>query len=157
MTVTQIAGASVWEQELYDHVGGHVEAEADILREYQRLADDQDRSPAFRYLARLILDDEARHHRTFNDLTEAIRQMGELRDEDQPIPALRGLRKDRDRVIETTNRLLDVEQTDAKQLKDLTKHLKDVKDTTLWVLLVELMRDDTDKHIRILRFIRDHA
>ncbi|MHB1090915.1 MAG: hypothetical protein ACYC06_07535 [Ilumatobacteraceae bacterium] len=58
--------------------------------------------------------------------------MGELRLEDAPIPSLRGLRDDRDRIIETIDRLLKAERDDAK------KH-------------------DTDKHIRILRFIREHA
>ena len=35
--LTHIAGASVWEQEIYDHVSGHVVTEGAILDEYQRL------------------------------------------------------------------------------------------------------------------------
>ena len=42
-------------------------------------------------------------------------------------------------------------------LRGLAKQLKDVKDTTLWHLLVELMEADTAKHIRILEFIKGHA
>ena len=155
--MTHIVGASVWEQELYDHVCGHVVEEGAILDEYQRLAEDDSCSPAFRYIARLILEDERRHHAMFNDLAEAIKQMGELRDEDTPIPSLHGLRGDRDRIIETTAKLLKVERDDAKKLKTLAKELKDVRETTLWGLLIELIQHDTDKHIKILRFIRERA
>ncbi|MGD9700863.1 MAG: hypothetical protein AB7Q42_02815 [Acidimicrobiia bacterium] len=154
---TRLTGASVWEQQVYDHVTGHVAAEGAILDEYQQLANDETSSPAFRFLARLILEDERRHHRMFNDLAESIRQMSELRSEDEPIPSLRGLRADRDRVIEITDRLLEVERADAKELKSVAKELKDVKETTLWGLLIELMQDDTDKHVKILKFIRDRA
>lgn len=154
---TRLTGASVWEQDLYDHMTSHVSTEGALLNEYLELAEDESGSPAFRYLANLILEDERRHHRIFNDLAEAIRQMSELRVEDEPIPSLRGLRADRDRILDATERLLAEERADAKQLKELSKELKDVRETTLWGLLVELMEHDTEKHVMILKFIRDRA
>lgn len=157
MMSTRITGASVWEQEIYDFVSGHVATEGAILDEYQRLAEDPSGSPAFRYLAGLILADERRHHQVFNDLAESIRQMGELRLEDEPIPSVHGLKADRERVIATTEHLLATERADARELKELAKKLKDVRDTTLWGLLVELMQDDTAKHIKILQFIREQV
>jgi hypothetical protein len=141
--MTRLTGASVWEQEIYDYVSAHVATEGAMLNQYQRLAEDQSRSPAFRYLANLILADERRHHQIFNDLAESVRQMAELRLEDEPIPSLHGLRADRVRIMAVTERL--------------AKKLKEVRDTTLWVLLVELMEADTAKHIKILSFIRDRA
>ena len=152
-----LAGASVWEQEIYDYVANHVAIEGAMLDEYQRLADDDSRSPAFRYLANLILTDERRHHQIFNDLAESIRQMAELRLEDEPIPSLRGLRSDRIRIGAVTERLIAAERADARELKQFAKKLKEVRDTTLWGLLVDVMLDDTAKHIRILSFIRDRA
>jgi hypothetical protein len=157
MTSTRIAGASVWEQEIYDHVSGHIATEGAILDEYQRLAEDPAGAPAFRYLAGLILADERRHHQLFNDLAESIRQVAELGLDDEPIPSLQGLKADRERIMAATERLLSVERADAKELKHLAKDLKVVRDTTLWRLLLELMQDDTAKHIKILRFIRDRA
>ena len=65
---TRIIGASVWEQDMYDYVSGHVVTEGAILEEYQQLAEDPSGSPAFRFLAGLILADERRHHQIFNDL-----------------------------------------------------------------------------------------
>jgi hypothetical protein len=155
--LTQIAGASVWEQEIYDHVTAHVVNEGAILQEYQRLAEDPAGSPAFRYLADLILADERRHHQLFNDLAESIQQMAEMRVDDEPIPSLNGLKADHDRIMATTDQLLEAERADARDLKQLTKNMKDVRETTLWGLLLELMQDDTSKHIKILQFIRDRA
>jgi len=153
----RINGASVWEQEIFDYVSGHVATEGAILNEYQLLAEDPTASPAFRYLANLILADERRHHQLFNDLAESIRQMAECRLEDEPIPSLRGLRSDRERIRVATEQMLAAERADAKELKQFAKQLKEVRETTLWVLLLDLMQDDTAKHIKILSFIRDRA
>ena len=60
-------------------------------------------------------------------------------------------------VLDTTRRLLHQEEQDLCELKALRRDLRDVKDTTLWDLLVELMQRDTDKHIAILRFAHSHA
>jgi hypothetical protein len=147
----------VWEQELYDHISGHVATERAMLETYARLAEDESCSPAFRYLANLILADEQRHHQLFTELAESIRQMAELRTQDEPIPSLRGMRRDRERIIAATEQLLAAERADAKELKRLLKELKYVRRTTLWRLLLELMHDDTAKHIKILTFIRDRA
>ena len=157
MTVDRIPGASVWEQEMYAHLCTHGKVEGEILDTYKELAEDDAQSPAFRYLAQMILEDEVRHHRTFDDLAVALRQMTELRNEDEPIPSIRGLRADRELVRETTERLLEVERGDVKELKYLAKELKDFGDTTLWGLLIELMLDDTKKHIKILQFIDEHS
>jgi hypothetical protein len=154
---TLIAGASVWEQEFFDHVSGHIATEGAILDEYQRLAEDPAGSPAFRYLADLILADERRHHQLFNDLAESIRKFAALQPDEEPIPSLQGLKADRKRIMETTERLLKVERADAKELKFLARKLKEARVTTLWGLLIELMQDDTAKHIKILQFLRHRA
>jgi rubrerythrin len=151
-----IPGASVWEQQLYDHLAGHLGTEIDIVDAYRDLAE-SDTSPAFRYLARIILNDEVRHHQIFADLATAVKQDAELDPSQTPIPDLRGMHADRDRILEATERFIHVEQDDAAELRRLSKMMKDVSDTTLWGLLVQLMLDDTEKHIRILKFIRDHA
>jgi hypothetical protein len=156
-TTERLVGATEWEQAMYDLLSRHGAQEGAILAEYEQLADDQESSAAFRYLARMIMTDEHRHHQIFNDLAEALRQMTELRADDEPIPALRGLRADRDRILATTERLLEVEHEDAKELKRLAKEMKDYRETTLWGLLIDLMQDDTAKHIKILEFIRDRA
>lgn len=150
-------GTREWEKDVYEHFREHVETEAELLTEYRELAEDESTSPAFRYLAAMILADEIRHHRVFSDLTETMREMVAGEDGTHGVPSLRGLHADRIRTERITDRLIDVERQDLKELKDLAKRLKDFDHITLWGLLIELMIDDTKKHIKILEFIQDRA
>jgi len=153
----KIVGTREWEQEIYQHVAAHGQLEGEILDEYRELADDEETSPAFSYLARMILEDEVRHHRIFDELAETFRQMGADTPDGSPIPSLRGFHADRVRIQRVTERLLEVEHDDERELKDLAKRLKDFDNITLWGLLIELMLDDTRKHIKILKFIRERS
>ena len=152
--MTQIAGASTWEQQLYDHVASHGKNEGQILSSYEALANGTD-SPAFAYLARLILDDERRHHQMLDDLAETIRTTAELSGEPTPIPALDPVTDDRDRLLADTERFLAFEKDDNKVLERLAKELKDVRNTTMWQLMVRIMQQDNEKHRRILEFVRE--
>ena len=152
--MTQIAGASTWEQQLYDHVASHGKNEGQILSSYEELANGTD-SPAFAYLARLILDDERRHHQMLDDLATTIRTTAELSGEPTPIPALDPVTDDRDRLLAQTERFLAFEKDDNKVLERLAKELKDVRNTTMWQLMVRIMQQDNEKHRRILEFVRE--
>ena len=154
--MTRIPNASVVEQELYDHVTAQGANEGEVLDAYARLAERTD-SPAFAFLARLILDDERRHHQMLDALAESIRATAELTGRPSPIPGLALFEADRDRILAETERFLALEKEDDKQLDRLAKDLKDVRDTTLWELVVRLMQDDNAKHQRILEFIRARA
>lgn len=153
---SQLVGASVWEEKLYEHLSSHEDNERDLLAEYQQAASASG-SPAFQYLASLIVEDEIRHHKIFRDLASALRTDAELRPEDPAIPRLDRWGEDARRVAELSERLLEREHSDAKELRRLAGELKDVRDTTLWGLLVKLMEMDTQKHIEILEFARNHA
>ena len=154
--MARISGASVWEQQLYDHVTVHGKNEGEILQSYQELVESTD-SPAFAYLAAIILDDERRHHQLLDDLAKTIRTKAELSGEPTPIPDLGLFKADRERILAETERFLAFEKEDNKELERLAKELKDVRDTTVWQLVVRLMQQDNEKHRRILEFIRDRA
>jgi rubrerythrin len=156
MSPMSIPGASVWEQEVYDHLLHHVESEKEILQSYDALAN-QTESPAFAYLARLILDDERRHHAMLHDLAESIRTSALLSGEPRPIPDLGMFHADRERILAETERFLAVEEQDNRELDRLAKELRDVRNTTLWQLVIRLIQHDNEKHRRILEFIRDRA
>src|SRR6266700_2229037 len=74
----KLIGASVWERELYEHLTSHEDQERQLLVEYKEAADDS-KSPAFQYLASLIIDDEIRHHRIFRELASALKTDAEFR------------------------------------------------------------------------------
>ena len=155
MTDESSAGPSPWERQLHAHLKGHVETERAILQRYAEAAERTD-SEAFRYLVKLLIDDEVRHHRLFNELADSLETNALMKREAPAIPYLDLDRADRAVVLEVTKELLENEEHDLGELKRLQRELRDVKDTTLWGLLVELMERDTDKHIAILRFVRRH-
>lgn len=154
---TRIIGASVWEQELFDHFRSHIEHEDEVIGAYGELAASTT-VPGFGYLANLILADEQRHHQLFADLAETIEAEAELGVDGSPVRSISIARlpeDERRRLLALTDRFLALERQDARDLEHLAKTLEPVRDTTLWQLLVRLMEADTKKHIRILRFIRD--
>ncbi len=152
----KLVGASVWEEKLYEHLESHEDTERELLVEYEQAAGASE-SPAFRYLVSLIVEDEIRHHRLFRELASALRTDAEMRPEQPAIPRLDRWGPDPRHVVQLTERLLEHEHADAKELQRLSGELKDVKDTTMWLLLVKLMAMDTAKHTEILDFVRRHA
>jgi rubrerythrin len=147
-------GLSVWEEEFYDLLVGHARSEAVVLDSYQRLAADAPRHVKF--LLGLILEDEERHHKLFEQWARTVGEIGELT---QPADGVPSLDRERDpaTLIAAVDELLAFERNDARQLKDLRGELKDYKETTMWTLLVDLMALDTEKHIRTLEFLKAHA
>jgi hypothetical protein len=148
--------ASRWEADLHDYLTSHLTNEADIASEYGELAQDTT-FPAFAYLAAWILEDERRHHRVFADLARSIRAMAELDRAEDAIPSLHGPAAERERIVASTNRFLNIEREDARELRQLRRRLRHIEKTSLLPFLVRLMQDDTRKHIRILKFVRSHA
>jgi len=153
---TKLVGASQWEEDLYEHLVSHEAAERDLLVRYQDAAATS-QSAAFRYLASLIIEDEMRHHRVLRELAAALKTDAELRSDPPVVPRLDSWGPDAAQIVGLSADLLERERSDAKDMHRLAGQLKDVKDTTIWQLLVRLMEMDTAKHIEILEFVRRHA
>jgi hypothetical protein len=153
MTSSTSAGPSAWARDLHAHLTSHVEIERGMLEEY-RTAAEASSSKAVAYLVDLLIEDEIRHHRVFMDLADSLETQS-LRPGTEPkVPYLDINRANREEVLALTEQLLDKEQQDALELKRLQRELRDVKDTSLWGLLVDLMERDTQKHIAILKFVK---
>ena len=157
MTNESAAGPSAWARDLHVHLTSHVETERGMLEEY-RSAAEASSSKAFAYLVNLLIEDEIRHHRILSELAESLETMS-LRPgaPDPQVPYLDFNRTNKEAVLDLTETLLEREQQDAVELKRLQRELRDVKDTTLWGLLVDLMERDTQKHVAILRFVKKHT
>lgn len=151
-----LVGASPFDQQLYGHIVQHVMAEAGLLERYRRLAESSDQ-PDVAYLANLILEDEERHHRLFEEMANALRSEVEWSEVSPAMPEVPFARRGSEAVREVARELLDVEKEDRRQLRVLAKELDALRHTTLWSLVVELMELDTAKHIRILEFVLAHA
>jgi rubrerythrin len=154
-THSSIAGSG-WERDLWTHLISHVDAERGMLEEYSAIAK-QSQSKAFGYLVKLLIEDETRHHRMFMELAKSLKTAAELTGDDPIVPTMDFTQVNRIAVLEATKQLIEKEEQDARELKRLQRELRDVKDTTLWSLLVNMMQRDTQKHIAILRFVSKHA
>lgn len=144
-----------WDQAILDELEGHVESERELLVEYARAAQEVE-APDLRFLVDLILEDERRHHRLFQEMAAALQGVREWRTTSPAVPGL-SRRPLPDEVRKLTERFLAAERDDRRQLRALGRRLRPVADTTLWALLVDLMLLDTEKHLRILGFIEEHA
>lgn len=154
--LSEPVGASVWERDLFRYLTEHVRIEGAMLAEYTEVAE-QTESNAMQYLVGLLVDDERRHHRHFLELAESLKAEAELSRDEPVIPRLDFHKVDQERLVEVTKRLLENERDDVRELKRLRRELRDVKDTTLWGVLVDIMMRDTEKHIAILQFVVDHV
>ncbi len=158
---------------LLDRLTEHEAAEAGVLRAYED-ASGSAADPAVRFLMSLILQDEKRHHRWMGS---AARSLFELRQaaEATSLPAFRDGTSS-ERLLEQTQAFLDAEKQALHDVDQLEKTLKwsQAEDRALyqgvelthsplaaaWIkdspleLLVDLMREDTRRHIRILEDIK---
>lgn len=148
--------ASTWERELFDALMLHIDLERATLEEYQKAAEET-RSKAFAYVVRLLIEDEKRHHELFKALAQTVRSEAEVVAASPVVPYMDFDRVDSDKVRELSLRMLRNEDEDAKELRLLHDKLQEVQHTTLWDLLVGLMRRDTDKHIAMLEFVLAHT
>lgn len=148
-------GWSGWERDLWTHLTDHIESERGLLDEYMAIAKSTD-SKALHYLVGLLVDDEIRHHRIFMELADALKTLANVGD-DPAIPYMDFDQVNGGDVLAATKDLLKKERQDERELERLRREFHDVKDTTLWGLLVDLMRHDTQKHIALLKFVEEHA
>jgi rubrerythrin len=144
-----------WESTVTAMLGSHIGHEADIVAEYRRFAEEA-KDPAIRYLINLVAEDEDRHHHLFTDLVAAVVAAADSREATSPLPSL-GSEPEPRQLREENRRFLAAEEDDARQLRALRRALRDVSDTTIWPLLIELVELDTQKHRRILQFIDRHC
>ncbi len=132
----------------------HDEREQDILASYRRLVDESP-DEGIRYLGRLIIEDEERHHQILDEMVNRIESWLHDMSLEPATPAL-SPRVD-SMLLEQTRRLIALERQDAKELRLLQRELRDAPRTSLLPLLVKLMLDDTARHVEILRFIRAYT
>ena len=129
----------------------HGALEGEALQAYQAIVDSAPEEDGVTYLVRIILEDEERHHRIFEEMANAFRSMvwsAEVEPKMPPAPS-----GDRPELLATTKRLLAFEQHDRKELRSLRRRLKGTSGSSLDVLAVEMMLHDTAKHIDMLEYI----
>lgn len=139
---------------LLEALRAHEGREAAILESYRRLLD-RSTDEGVRFLGRLVLDDEERHHRLITEMTNRVETWMHHDAGADATPSMTP-RVDPELLAET-HTLIALERADAKELRILERELRYTPATSLLPLLVKLMRADTTRHIEILRFIRSYT
>jgi hypothetical protein len=145
---------TVWAQRIIDRLHAHMDSERDALSNYARLAEDAP-DDHIRFLVRLIVEDEKRHHQLFSQMADSLRRELEHRSPGD-LPEMRRT-MDTATLRNETKHLLDLEREDIRELQDLRRQVTKVEDTRWWSVLIDIMEADNRKHMAILEFIRDHA
>jgi hypothetical protein len=149
-------GGSTSDKRLVEHLARHGKDEGAMLERYQHFADTSP-SAATRYLVKLLMEDEHRHHRILAEIANAAAWGWGDNSPEPAVPDLHGHAAETPEMVAATRELLAAEEEDKRELDRLKHELKPYADTTLWALLVDLMILDTEKHARILRFILEHG
>ena len=132
----------------------HLEAEQEVLEAYQRLVDDRP-DDIISYLIRTIVMDESRHHELFTEILNSLQSKVRWEEMSPRVPPMPAHIEDGTALLEATDHLLEIEQDDAKELKRLRKAwAKSDGERGLWALLVGGAELDTERHIRLLKYLR---
>ena len=146
---------STWDDRALAHISEHIAIEARAGAAYDAFSDVED--PQIKYLAALIATDEHRHHQMLSDIASALQAAVSARLDGPPTARPVQLSADRKAaLLEQARQLLEIEESDAGELKKLHRDLHSAPDEAIWPLLIEIMELDTAKHIRILKGIERH-
>jgi len=148
----QSTGASPDIRDVVELLARHGEEEGAILSRYQRFAEEAS-APETRYLVKLILEDERRHHDLLVEMASAI-AWGLVDKSAEPVlPDMTHRDAGNAALAEETQSLLRAEERDRVELKRLRRRLRPFRNIALWELVVDLMILDTEKHVHILQLI----
>lgn len=149
-----IRDLTTWAESLIRTLQHHMDSERDALTQYGRMAESSP-DDHVRFLMRVILEDEVRHHGFFADMITNLRAEMD-RSGDGGLPKMRAT-EDREALRAKTAELLRLERDDIKELQELRKEIAKVADTSWWSVLIDAMEADNQKHVRMLEFIHDNA
>lgn len=140
----------VWEPEVLARLDQKRDEEAAILDDYRKLADEV-QDEWVRYLLRMVVDDEERHHRLLDEMRNHL--AWDTTSAEAPMVPWLTEPADRRRLGDLAERFLAVERHDLRELRRLRAELEPIAETSLLGLLAELMELDTRKHIKVLEFL----
>lgn len=140
-------------EKLFAQLEAHEREEEIVLKDYEAAAK---KAPdaGFRYLMGLVLEDEERHHRLSKAMADELEQSLNWLHGEHPLPAIQPTPQQNEQLLRQTDHFLQIEMEGERQLSDLREQVKELH-AGLLELIVDMMRTDTEKHIRVLKYIRD--
>jgi hypothetical protein len=139
------------DEELLAFIATHVASETEMLAAYQATAADTP-DEYVRYLLQLIISDEQRHHQLLGEMANYLRAGIDGSDLRPRIPWLTRP-KQPSSLRAATQRLIQAERRDRRQLRRYRRRLRPLRHTSLLGVLVDTMLLDTKKHLLLLHAV----
>ena len=139
-------------ERLMNEFEAHEDGEKQLLHRYKETAE-KSNNPLIRFLLRLIISDEEKHHAVTHAMVSTLR--GDLT-WTKPEEAIRGLYElgeGKEELLKLTEDFIEVEKEGIEEYKKLIKTSKGYY-RGLFVLLLQSMIRDSEKHVEILEFLQ---
>lgn len=141
-----------WDERVLAHLQRRIADSAADLVVLEATAERID-DAGLRYLVAGIVADERWGQERLRELANAIRSTARGAPVEPRVPVLRRYHDGED--LETALRaLVAVERRHADELRELQHELRDTRRCSLWWILVEQLRRDTEKHLTTLRWMQ---
>lgn len=139
---------------LLESIERHVAAESNSLALYEQIKQDSG-DPVVALVMGLILEDEERHHGLLRRMEASLHDALNWTHSASALPASSppGTARARD-LAAVARELVAEERSGAHRMRELARNEKGI-DAGLDSLLLEMMAMDSDKHARLLEFVRD--
>jgi bacterioferritin (cytochrome b1) len=139
-------------ERLMNEFEAHENGEREFVQAYREIAE-KTKNPLIRFLLRLIISDEEKHHAVTHAMASTLK--GDLT-WTKPEAAIRGLadlRQEQGELLKLTEGFIKLEKQGMKEYKKLIKASEGYYGG-LFVLLLRSMIHDSEKHVEILEFLR---
>jgi rubrerythrin len=144
------AGSAI--ERLLAEFEAHEEKEREVVRRYKEMAEGS-RKPLVAFLLGLIIADEEKHHRVTQAMLSTLKGDVLWTRPKEAIQGLTELRDGHEEIVKLADDFIRVEKEGIEEYKKLIRESKGYyKD--LFVLLLESMIRDSEKHVAILEFLR---
>lgn len=139
---------------LLDAIERHAAAEADALDQYRHVAT-ASQDPVIALVMQLILEDEERHHGLLKRMEATLRDALQWTRSPNALPSSASQQAPAaNDLAEAVRGLIDEEHTGARYMRELARQ-EERMNAGLNTLLFEMMAHDSEKHAKLLGFVRD--
>jgi rubrerythrin len=139
---------------LLDAVERHALAEEESLEQYRYISQASG-DPVVSLVMRLILEDEQRHHGLLKRMEASLRDALDWSHSSNALPASAAPQVPvAPNLAEAVAYLIDEEHTGARYMRQIASAEASIS-AGLHTLLLEMMAMDSEKHARLLQFVRD--
>jgi bacterioferritin (cytochrome b1) len=139
-------------ERLTNEFEAHESEESKFLKQYKEVAGTT-QNRMIKFLLQMIISDEEKHHAITHAMASTLKGDLNWTSPDDALHGLYSVVEEKDKLLQLTEGFILVEKQGIKEYKELIKSSKGYY-RDLFVLLFESMIHDSEKHIKILEFLR---